>query len=51
MPLAAHHCEPPQHAAAEAHRLLALGVPAKDVRLARAAEWRSGEAGVPSERL
>jgi len=38
MPLAAHRCEPPQHAAAEAHRLLDLGLPAKDVRHAREAE-------------
>src|SRR5205823_3175445 len=37
--------------ATKAHRLLALGVPATDVRHAREAEERSGEAGAPSECL
>src|SRR2546425_619094 len=40
-----------EHEATKAHRLLALGVPATDVRHARGAEERSGEAGAPSERL
>src|SRR5205814_9197149 len=40
-----------EHEATKAHRMLALGVPAKDVRHAREAEERSVEAGAPSERL
>src|SRR5207247_10994825 len=49
VPFVAHVRHAAEHEATKAHRLLALGVPAKDVRHARGG--RSGEAGAPSERL
>src|SRR5438552_4785896 len=51
VPFVAHVRHAAEHEATKAHHLLALGVPAKDVRHARGAEERSGEAGAPSERL
>src|SRR5204862_7999602 len=47
VPVAAHLRHAAEHETTKAHRLLALGVPAKDVRHARGAEERSGEAGAP----
>src|SRR5439155_27132995 len=51
VPFVAHLRHAAEPEATKGPRLLARGVPANYVRHARGAEWRSGEAGAPSERL